>query len=215
MKASKRNTKNAYRQRRNKLTGVRITLFSHPIKYIASGGRLERCIAAAGSGAGAGGSGDRRRNATGNQFQEGRGPLPRRISPGSQTRRQVRARLRHLRQHRPMRRRPPRRALPLHSKRHWLRNQSNALSAFYLIHAPGPYLPNIAHSTSDACKSMSVFKFCLDFQRLSTSLVIAVQNVETVTLVLSHTVRQMLSKNVDFWCHSQVLWRQFRSNALM
>lgn len=56
----------------------------------------------------------------------------------------------HLRQHRPMRPPPPRSPSPptrhpptLHSKRHWVRNQS---SAFYLIHAPGPYLPNIAYS---------------------------------------------------------------------
>lgn len=39
------------------------------------------------------------------------------------------------------------RARHLHSTRHWVRNQSNGLSAFYLqylLHAPGPPLPNIA-----------------------------------------------------------------------
>lgn len=90
---------------------------------------------------------DRRRNATGNQFQEGRGPLPRRISPAVKRADKCGG---HLRQHRPMRPRLPAprpRTRHLHSTRHWVRNQSNGLSAFYLqylLHAPGPPLPNIA-----------------------------------------------------------------------
>lgn len=76
---------------------------------------------------------DRRRNATGNRFQEGGGggPLPRRISPAVKRADKCGG---HLRQHRPMRLRcPPHSHHPssLHSKRHWVRNQSRDLSAFY------------------------------------------------------------------------------------
>lgn len=74
---------------------------------------------------------DRRRNATGNRFQEGGGPLPRRISPAVKSADKCGG---HLRQHRPMRLRcPPHSHHPssLHSKRHWVRNQSRDLCAFY------------------------------------------------------------------------------------
>lgn len=75
----------------------------------------------------------RRRNATGNRFQEGGagGPLQRRISPAVKRADKCGG---HLRQHRPMRLCcPPHSHHPssLHSKRHWVRNQSRDLSAFY------------------------------------------------------------------------------------
>lgn len=56
------------------------------------------------AGAGEGRCSDRQRNATGNRFQEGHGPLPRRISPAVKRADKCAG---HLRQHRPLRPRAP------------------------------------------------------------------------------------------------------------
>lgn len=114
--------------------------------------QAERCVAGVffrgectGAAAAGGGVG-RRWNATGNRFQEGRGPLPCRISPAVKRADKCGGHLRQQRCDAPPARAPP--GHPprpsLHSKRHWLRNQSDGRAAFY------PHQPGLLHPQYDA-----------------------------------------------------------------
>ncbi|CAH2091052.1 unnamed protein product [Euphydryas editha] len=77
------------------------------ITLYASDSTARRGAARCGAEQRSGRLGGRRRNATGNRFQEGRGPLPCRISPAVKRADKCGG---HLRQHRAMHRPPPRSA---------------------------------------------------------------------------------------------------------